>query len=259
MARWTVASCVVVIICAQHALGHAEEAKPVAAATKPTAAVPTATAPTATAPKNPKKPRKRAAAEQDRRLFERSKEGRAFAELLETSTPVTNILAGADGVPGAQPLTGGLGAGWGSVHATKCCGADQGVAGGGGGVGGSAGTGKGFSGVGVRVRSASTGSVSIKVRGLGQSPPAVTAVQSKLKSYLRYVLDCAQSHDATLASTTTLQFSIDENTRVSELKATGDNQVVVDCVAKLAVRWRLPVSATDAAPTRVEVTFTSTP
>lgn len=256
MARWNVASCVVVIICAQHALGHAEEAKPVAASTKPTAAEPTAATPTATAPKKPKKPRKRAAAEQDRLIFEQSKDGRAFADLISTKPVQANVSA-----EKGLPTVGGPGGGWVGVGATKCCGEDPGGGGGGGGVGTAVGvgTGTGYSGYGPRDKAPSTGSVHLVVRGVGEPLPATAAIRSRIATRMASVKRCAQVSGATVASKTTVEFAIDEAGRVVVVKATGDNQVVVDCVAKLAPAWRLPAPETNTAQTRFEVTFTSTP
>lgn len=256
---------VVAALCAQLTDGYAQDTQPAVAkkttTAQPAAVPPTAAAPTATVPKKPKKPRKRAAAEQDRLLFERSKEGRAFAELLATSSPAPNTLAGANGVVGAEPLPSGLGAGWSSVHASKCCGADEGVGGGGGGVGTAVGvgTGTGYSGYGSRDKAASNGSVHLVVRGVGEPLPATAAIRSRIATRMAAVKRCAQVSGATVASKTTVEFAIDEAGRVVVVKATGDNQVVVDCVAKLAPAWRLPAPETNTAQTRFEVTFTSTP
>lgn len=264
MVHRNVVSGVVVIMCGQFALGHAEEPKPVVVSKNPSTAPATAAAPVkppsgapatvAPSPKTPKKPRKVSASEQAR-LTKLAKEARAFAELLDAEATATNFQAGANTLTnGEPPPTGGLGSGWAGAHATKCCGADES----GGAVGG-VGTGVGYSGYGPRDRAPLNGSVQLSVRGLGEPLPATAAIRSRIAARMAAVKRCAQVSGATVASKTTVEFAIDETGRVVVVKANGNNQVVVDCVAKLAPAWRLPAPKTNTAPTRFEVTFTSTP
>ncbi|HPH69856.1 MAG TPA: hypothetical protein PLF40_29090 [Kofleriaceae bacterium] len=62
-----------------------------------------------------------------------------------------------------------------------------------------------------------------------------------------------------LASTTTVGFAINSKSKLVDVRVSGDNQAVIDCITPLAAAWKLPPPKDNAALPRFEVTFVTKP
>ena len=105
---------------------------------------------------------------------------------------------------------------------------------------------------------AAAGSIQTTVVSMADAPTA--SIRRKvLAAYMMAVKRCAKPKDAMLTSTTTVGFAINNKSHLVDVRVSGDNQAVIDCITPLAAAWLLPPPQDNAALPRFEVRFETKP
>lgn len=105
---------------------------------------------------------------------------------------------------------------------------------------------------------AAAGSIQTTVVSMAAAP--TESIRRKvLAAYVNAAKRCAKTKDAMVASTTTVGFAINSKSKLVDVRVSGDNQAVIDCITPLASAWQLPPPKDNAALPRFEVRFATKP